>query len=112
MADSVDIASGIKIPNANEVTTVFTSPTSQNGTIVTAFSASNSSGANASYKAYIFNANGVLLDPIIPLKVVVRNRFDLGASIINQKIPTGGTLRIENNIGDSIIFFITGSSVD
>jgi hypothetical protein len=107
---SVTIAESVKIPTVDTITTLYTSPSSGNGTTITAFTAANSSGANASYKAYVYDSAGTAVDPAVPLKIVVRNRFDLGASIVNQIIPAGGTLRIENNIANSLSFKITGEA--
>ena len=107
MADVVLVNSELN-DAANEIAQFYLSPASQNGTIITAFSATNSSGANASYKAYIFDSSGDELNPIIPLKVVVRDRFDLAPTITNQLIPPGGTLRMESSAAKSITFRVSG----
>ena len=48
------------------------------------------------------------VDPIIPLKIVVRNRFDIAPSITNQLIPNGGTLRMEASSIGAITFRVSG----
>lgn len=107
MSDSV-IINNSKIAVADVITTLYTSPSGGAGTIVTAFTVSNSSGASASYKAYIYDQSGAVVDPVIPLKIVVRDRFDVGASIVNQVVPAGGTIRAENSTGDALNFYATG----
>ena len=93
-------------PNAIEQ--LYQSPNSGNGTIITAFSAINNSGVNASYKAYIYDSTGAAVDPVIPIKIVVRNRFDIAPSITNQLIPNGGSLRTESSAAGAITFRVSG----
>ena len=102
----------------NNVTTVgadtievfYTSPTTL-ATLITSFSAVNNTSSNKSYKAYIYDSSGALVNAIIPLKVVIRNRFDLGASITNQIVPIGGSIRIESNAINSIAFSASGETL-
>lgn len=93
---------------ADTIEVFYTSPPGANGTIVKAFSAVNDTGINKSYKGYIYDSAGLLVSAIIPFKVVIRDRFDLGSSIINQTIPEGGTLRIESSTADGLLFYATG----
>lgn len=93
---------------ADTIEEFYKSPSSGDGTVITAFSAVNNSGANASYKAYIYSAAGTAVNPVIPIKIVVRNRFDVGPSITNQLIPNGGTLRLESSAAGAITFTISG----
>ena len=93
---------------ADGVEQFYQSPTGGNGTIITAFSAINNSGVNASYKAYIYDSTGAAVEPVIPTKIVVRNRFDIAPSITNQLIPNGGSLRMESSAADSITFRVSG----
>lgn len=107
MADT-PIVENAKISTSDTITALYTSPVGGDGTIITAFTASNNSGINASYKAYIFDASGDTVDPIIPFKIVIRDRFDSGPSIVSQVVPPGGTIRAENNTADSLSFYVTG----
>lgn len=93
---------------ANGIEQFYQSPTSGDGTIITAFSAINNSGVNASYKAYIYDSSGASVNPVIPIKIVVRNRFDVGPSITNQLIPNGGSLRMESSAAGAITFRVSG----
>ena len=107
MADIVLVAS-VTNGAADSIEQLYGSPTGGDGTIITAFSAINNSGVNASYKAYIYDSTGAAVDAVIPVKIVVRNRFDVGASITNQLIPAGGSLRTESSAADSITFRVSG----
>lgn len=86
--------------------TVFTAT---EATIITAFSASNSTGASVSYKAYITITIGESVDPVQPQTIVVKDRADPGFFLIGQKIPKGGFLEVESSTGDSLNFFATGN---
>lgn len=107
MSDVI-LANSTQNSSANTIEVFYTSPSSSDGTLITAFSATNSSGANASYKAYIFDSSGTVLEPVVPLKVVVRDRFDLAPTITNQLIPSGGTLRMESSTANSVTFRVSG----
>jgi len=93
---------------ANTIKSFYASPSSSDGTLITAFSAVNNSGVNASYKAYIFDSSNNELSPVVPFKVIVRNRFDLAPTITNQLIPNGGSLRMESSAAGSITFRVSG----
>ena len=81
------------------------------GARITAFTATNNSSASASYKGYIYDASGDLIEAVIPQKIVVKDRFDLGPSIITHLIPPGGSLRMESSTADSITFRVTGKEL-
>ena len=90
---------------ADTIESFYTSPS---GTVITAFTATNNTDSNKTYKAYIYDVSGTELEAIIPLKIVIRSKTDLGSPIINQFIPQGGTLRIESSEADSISFRVSG----
>ena len=90
------------------ITQLYLSPASGAGTIVTAFTATNDSGASASYKAYIYNSSGSVVNTVIPMTIIVKDRFHSGPSIVNQVVPAGGTIRAENSTGDALNFYATG----
>ncbi len=94
---------------ANTIETIYTAP--PNGTIITSWTATNNTGSNRIYKAYIFGLDGLPLQAIIPLKIIIRDRFDLGSGITNQFVPGGGTIRVESDLADSIVFRISGNEL-
>lgn len=81
------------------------------GTRISAFTASNNSTASASYKAYIYDASGAVKEAVVPQKIVVKDRFDLGPSIIGHVIPPGGSLRMESSTAGAITFRVTGTEL-
>jgi hypothetical protein len=107
MTDIV-IADSVENVDADTIETIYTSPSGGSGTIITAWAAINNSGVNASYKAYIYNSSGTAVSPIVPLKIVVRDKFDLAPTAVNQLIPNGGSLRVESSAAGSITFRISG----
>lgn len=99
---------------ADTIETFFTSVSAGAGGLgarISAFTASNNTTASASYKAYIYDSLGGLVQAVIPQKIVVRDRFDLGPSIVSQIIPAGGSLRIETSTLGSISFYVTGKEL-
>lgn len=96
------------IGTADTVETLYTSPAAGAGTLITAFTVSNNSLASASYKAYIHGSGVESVDAVVPLKIVVRDRFDSGPSIVNQVVPAGGTIRAENSTAGALSFYATG----
>ena len=107
MTDSV-LVSNFKTLASDTVETVYTSPSSGQGTIITAFTASNDTTASVSFKAYIYDQTGTAVNSVIPLSIVVRDRFNVGPSIINQVIPAGGALRVENSTAASLNYHVSG----
>lgn len=92
---------------ADTVENFYSSPSGGEGTIIKSFTATNDSGINRSYKAYIFSSTGTP-DAVVPFKVVIRNRFDSAAALIGQVIPPGGSLRMESSLASSINWYVTG----
>lgn len=110
----VTMFSGVQNSQPDVVEKLYDSPESSSGgkgTEILAFSATNSEEASASYKVYIYDAGGDPVKAIVPQKIVVRDRFDLGASSIGQIIPPGGSLRVESSTAESIAFFGTGNEL-
>lgn len=93
--------------NPDLKTVFYTAPAAGDGVVIDAFTASNVSNVNASYKAYIESTlpSG---QPQIPFKIVVWGENDLGVGIANQFIPPGGTLSMESSAANSIYFTVTG----
>ena len=91
---------------ANTRQVLFTAGTSP--VVIDSFTASNTSGVNASYKAYIISTSTI--QPQIPFEIVVWGKNKPGIGIVNQVIPTGATLEFETSAIDSIYFTATGST--
>ena len=105
MADKT-LVNSVQNTVADTIEIFYTSPTDGNGTRIEAFTASNNTDSNKTYKAYIYNAAGTALPA-----VVVRNRFDVGAALVGLIIPAGGTLRIESSEALSISFAAAGNEL-
>ena len=85
---------------------IYAAPSGSDVTI-DSFTAANSSGVNASYRAYI-SSDIETLTPQIPFKVVVWGTNDLGIGIVNQTIPAGSFLLVECSALESIYFTVSG----
>jgi len=110
MADAV-LVNSAKSATTDTIEVFYTSPPSGAGTRISAFTAANNTESSKTYKAYIYDSAGGLIDAVVPQKIVVRDRFDLAPSIVGQLIPTGGTLRMESSEGDSLSFRVTGQEL-
>lgn len=111
MAINVVLVNSEQSNVANTIEIFYTSPPTGEGTIITAFTATNNTGSNRTYKAYIFDSTGAVLPAVAPLRIIIRNRFDLGSGVINQFIPPGGTLRMESDLASSIVFRVSGKEL-
>ena len=96
---------------ADSIQIFYTSPPTGSGTRVTAFTATNNTSSSKTYKAYIYDVSGDMLTAVIPQKIIVPDRFDLGPSIVGQLIPPSGTLRMESSAALSIAYRITGNEL-
>ena len=111
MATNIVIVNSAKNQSADTIQNFYTSPTTSAGTIITAFTATNNTDANQSYKAYIYAASGLLLDAVTPRKIIIRDKFDPGSGIVNHLIPSGGTLRMESSAAETIVFRVSGKEL-
>jgi hypothetical protein len=96
---------------ADSIEVFYTSPSSGSGTRVTAFTATNDTDSSKTYKGYIYDVSGDAKVAVIPQKIIVPDRFDLGAPIVGQLIPPGGTLRMQSSDATSIAFRVTGNEL-
>lgn len=96
---------------ADSIEVFYTSPATGSGTRVSAFTATNDTDSSKTYKGYIYDVGGDAKVAVIPQKIIVPDRFDLGASIVGQIIPPGGTLRMESSDAGSIAFRVTGNEL-
>jgi hypothetical protein len=108
MANDKVLIQNSTISSVDTITILYTSPVSGEGTIIRSFTVSNNSAASASYKAYIYDSGGSAVGAIVPMKIVVKDRFDSAPSAVNQTIPAGGTLRAENSTSDALDFYMSG----
>jgi len=99
-----------QIGTVDTITPLYTSPPDGQGTVITAWSATNNStiSSSVSYRAYIVSAGGTIIGPIIPLTIVVRDRFHAGPSATNQVVPPGGSIQAENSQINGLLFYATG----
>ncbi len=95
--------------SANAVEVFYTSPTTSSGTQIARFTATNNGTSSVSFKAYIYDSSGNLVQSIIPFAIVKRDLYNLGASLIGQIIPAGGSLRIECSAANGLNYNVAGT---
>ena len=110
MADLVMVNSG-QSSLADTIELFYTSPVDGGGTVITSFTAANNTTSNKSYKGYIYDSTETAIDAVIPQRIIVRDRFDPGGSIVGQLIPAGGTLRFESDAISGISWRVTGKEL-
>jgi hypothetical protein len=90
--------------------TAYSSAATGGGTRIDSFTASNTSGVNASYSVYIDDGVSAI-QAIIKDKIVVWGENDLGIGLVNQVVPPSATLKVESSVINSIYFTIAGQEL-
>jgi len=86
----------------------YTPPTRGKGTLITNFTASNSTNSIQSYKAYIVSSGGAANIPIVPKRTIDSDDTDLPPEMAAQFIPVGFTLQMESDTAGGISFSVSG----
>ncbi len=98
------------VNSAVDTAQAIVSPTKD--TVIDSFTVSNTSGVNASYKAYIIQDGQSATNPQIPFKIVVWGENDLGIGVVNQVIPANGSLLVESSALNSLYFTVSGRELE
>ena len=112
MATSKQITSKAVNTAADTPQEIYESPDKSGGTIITAFTATNTVDVNRYYRAYITPKGDDIDNPQIKYRIVVWGEMDLGAGIDGQVIPPGGKLYVESSAPDSIYFTLSGRETE
>jgi hypothetical protein len=104
----LNIANSLADTKESILTTVTTGP----GTMIDSVTASNATGVNASYSAYIVAPGETPTFPQTSDQVVVWGENELGIGLVNHVIPPGGSLYIETSAANSIYFTVSGRILD
>lgn len=108
MANEVILLAGVQNGSANTIESLYENGTGSDVQVI-AFTASNNTGANHSYKAYIYSSAGTSLGAVVPRKIVTGLRgYDLAPGIVGQIVPSGGSIRTESSTAGTIIFTAAG----
>lgn len=111
MSTPIQLVENKTVSAADTPEIIFTDDGTGNGTVIDAFTASNTSAANRSYKAYIVPSGGSASNPQKPFQIVVWGEIDLGSGVVNQVIPASGSLYVEVSAANSIYFTVSGKKV-
>lgn len=109
MANELALITGFQSNAANSIEVVYLAT---KATLITAFSVTNNTSVNRSYKAYIYGADGAAVPAITPIKFVTSNKgYDLSPPILGQIVPAGGTIRVESSAANSLVFHAAGKTL-
>jgi hypothetical protein len=95
---------------ANTAESVYTSPSEQKGTLITNFTAANSTAVDRTYKAYIVTSGSAVI-PIIPARSVLKGDTDVPPEVSGQFMPAGAQLFVETSAATSISFTVSGREI-
>ena len=95
---------------ANTAESVYTSPSTQKGTLITNFTATNSTAVNRSYKAYIVTSGSAII-PLVPKRTLETDETDVPPEISGQFMPAGSQLFVESSAATSISFTVSGREI-
>ena len=108
MANEYTLIANAQSSVADAVEILFTA---DEDTQITAFTATNNTGVNRSYRVYIYDSTSTP-EANSPTKFVTSLRgFDLAPAIIGHLVPKGGTIRVESSAANSLVFRATGQLV-
>lgn len=110
MSNEITLISGQRSSSADTIENFYNAPNNKS-ILITAFSATNATDSNKTYKAYIYDSLDVALDASVPQTILVRDKGDLGSYIVGHLIPAGGSLRLESSAANSVLFRATGREV-
>lgn len=88
----------------------YQSPPKGNGTLITSITAANNSESNKSYKGYIVDVDGDVINPQRPFQIVIWADIHPGTGLDGLVIPPGGTLQFEASETESLFF--TGAGIE
>jgi hypothetical protein len=90
---------------------VYTSPDSQKGTIITNFTAANSTAVDREYKAFIVTSGGSAIIPLVPSRTILKGETDTPPEISGQFMPAGAQIFVETSAATSISFTVSGREI-
>lgn len=89
---------------------VYTSPAEGKGTLITNFTAANSTAIDRTYKAYIVTSGSATI-PVIPSRSILKGETDVPPEVSGQFMPAGAQLYVETSAATSISFTVSGREV-
>lgn len=109
MANETPLIEGFSNAKTNTVEIAYLA---SKDTLITAFTVTNNTGVNRSYKAYIYDSVGNASGAVQPRKFVTAIRgFDLAPAIVGHIVRKGGTIRVESSAAGSLVFRASGQLI-
>ncbi len=104
------LVDNVQTTAANTAESVYTSPAEQKGTLITNFTAVNSTGVPRTYQAYIVTS-GLPLIPLVATRSILSKETDTPPEISGQFMPAGAKIYVETSAATSISFTVSGREV-
>jgi len=89
---------------------VYTSPPTQKGTLITNFTAANSTAIDRTYKAFIVTSGSAII-PLVPARTILKGETDTPPEVAGQFMPASAQLYVETNAATSISFTVSGREI-
>ncbi len=110
MAIDSALVEGFQNASANSVEVAYSAAVD---TLITAFTVTNNTGVNRSYRAYIYDSAGNATPAVVPLKFVTANKgFNIAAPILGHIVRKGGSIRVESSAESSLSFWVSGQILE
>lgn len=90
---------------------VYISPSEQKGTVITNFTAANSTAIDRTYQAFIVTSGGSATIPLVPTRTVLKKETDVPPEVSGQFMPAGAQIFVETSAATSISFTVSGREI-
>ncbi len=93
---------------ANTPEEVYKSPIDGSGSVITHFTAVNSTAVNRIHSAYVYKADGTMTQKLISDERLIWNKTSFGGEMVNLAMDPGETIRVESDLASSVSWNISG----
>jgi hypothetical protein len=90
---------------------VYTSPATQKGTLITNFTAANTTAVDRKYKAFIVTSGGSAITPLVPSRTILKGETDTPPEVSGQFMPAAAQIFVETDAATSISFTVSGREI-
>lgn len=96
-ATQATLVNGVTITLAATPTLLYTSPSSDQGTIISAFTITNSGGASIQYKTWVVPTGSSVSDAflLVPSRILKTLKTDVPYEVVSHFMPPDSTLFVE-----------------
>ena len=106
---NVRLFENVQTVAANTIESIYTSPISGKGTLITNITASNDTAITRSYKAYLSSTTPTLAT--VPVRILIAAETDIPPELSGQFLPAGVSIWVETSAATSISFTGSGREI-